>query len=265
MSAYPPIDPKKALVVGATGATGRHLVRFLLDAGCHVTIIVRDPTKLPTIITSSESYSSASCTIIQGSLLGFSDAALRSYVAGCGIVASCLGHNMTLKGMCGHPRKLCTDATRRLCYAMIDVAPATSSSATPSARFVLMNTSGNKIFPEVVSRAHAAAVCLLRCLVPPHVDNERATDVLVNDSKIVAAVAAGSIEWVVVRPDGLIDEPNASEYVVHASPTRDCLFNSGKTSRVNVAHFMAALAMDSSSLWLAWKGRMPVIYNKGYD
>ena len=45
------------------------------------------------------------------------------------------------------------------------------------------------------------------------------------------------------------------------SPTRCAIFNAGKTSRINVGHFMAALITDDNT-WNLWKGQMPVIYNK---
>ncbi|MEV0713105.1 NAD(P)H-binding protein [Asanoa sp. NPDC050611] len=37
----------KITVLGATGGTGRHVVRRALDAGHHVTAVVRDPGRLP--------------------------------------------------------------------------------------------------------------------------------------------------------------------------------------------------------------------------
>jgi putative NADH-flavin reductase len=37
----------KLVVFGATGGTGRHVVRQALDAGHHVTAVVRDPARLP--------------------------------------------------------------------------------------------------------------------------------------------------------------------------------------------------------------------------
>jgi hypothetical protein len=39
------------------------------------------------------------------------------------------------------------------------------------------------------------------------------------------------------------------------------LFDPGKSSRINVGHFMAGLMTDDA-LWHKWKGQMPVIYNK---
>ena len=69
------------------------------------------------------------------------------------------------------------------------------------------------------------------------------------------------IEWVAVRPDGLIDEPEVSAYTIHASPTRSAIFDAGKTSRINVADCMSRLIEDAT-LWKRWKGQMPVIYNE---
>ncbi len=69
-----------------------------------------------------------------------------------------------------------------------------------------------------------------------------------------------NIEWVVVRPDTLINEEFTSKYSLHASPIRSAIFNPGKTSRINVGHFMARLIVNDE-LWNKWKGQMPVIYN----
>jgi hypothetical protein len=103
-------------------------------------------------------------------------------------------------------------------------------------------------------------VGLIRLLLPPHIDNERAADYLRTNVSLNDSV----IEWVVVRPDTLVNENSVTEYDVHPSPTRSALFNAGKTSRSNVAHFMADL-ITGVDTWSKWKGRMPVIYNKGYS
>jgi hypothetical protein len=59
----------------------------------------------------------------------------------------------------------------------------------------------------------------------------------------------------------LTDADQVSEYSTHPSPTRSAIFNPGKTSRINVADFMARLITDAA-LWDEWKGRMPVVYNR---
>ncbi|MFT7688823.1 MAG: 3'-phosphoadenosine 5'-phosphosulfate sulfotransferase, partial [Candidatus Azotimanducaceae bacterium] len=91
-------------------------------------------------------------------------------------------------------------------------------------------------------------------------DNEKAADYL----RLNIGQDDKRIEWVVVRPDGLIDESDVSEYDIHPSPTRDALFNAGSISRINVAHFMSTLISDNN-LWIKWKGKMPVIYDKTND
>lgn len=68
------------------------------------------------------------------------------------------------------------------------------------------------------------------------------------------------MEWAAVRPDGLINEDRVTEYELYPSPVRSAIFDAGKTSRINVAHFMANLITDESA-WQEWKGQMPVIYN----
>ena len=120
------------LVVGASGATGRLLVEQLLNRGQNVRVIVRSPDKLPEVLTNHDSLS-----VISASVLELSDAEMSQHVSGCRAVASCLGHNMSLKGLYGHPRRLVTDATRRLCNAIKANKPEGPT------KFVLMNTAGN--------------------------------------------------------------------------------------------------------------------------
>ena len=235
------------LVVGATGATGHLLVRQLLDRGQHVRVIVRSTDRLPEDIRKHENVS-----VVQASLLDLSDAELASHVQGCDAVASCLGHNMTLKGLFGHPRRLVTDAVRRLCAAV------QANQPDQPVKFVLMNTTGNRNrdLAEPVSFAETVVIGLFRLLLPPHVDNEQAADYLRTGVGPNNAV----IEWAVVRPDNLIDETSVTPYTVHASPTRSAIFDAGKTSRINVAHFMAELIVDDDT-WHQWQGQMPVLYN----
>ncbi len=236
------------LVVGASGATGRLLVEQLLNRGQNVKVIVRSADKLPKILTGNDHL-----TVISASILELSDLELAQHVKGCDAVVSCLGHNLNLKGIYGHPRRLVTDATRRLCNAI-----KTNKSQTPT-KFVLMNTTGNRNrdLPEPISFGQSLVIGLIRLLLPPQVDNEQAAEYL--RTKIGQKDQA--IEWVAVRPDSLKDASEISAYEVHPSPTRSAIFNPGVTSRINVGHFMADLITDDA-IWNKWKGQMPVIYNK---
>lgn len=121
-----------------------------------------------------------------------------------------------------------------------------------------MNTAGNRDVGEPISLGQRYVLGLVRLLLPPHADNEKAADHLRTHIGQDSAV----IEWAAVRPDTLVDEGEVTEYDVHPSPTRSAIFDAGKTSRINVAHFMADLISDDAT-WNRWKGRMPVIYNKG--
>ena len=94
-------------------------------------------------------------------------------------------------------------------------------------------------------------------MLPPQADNEQAADYL----RVTIGQDDRFIEWVVVRPDTLINDDKVTGYEVYASPTRSPIFNAGSTSRINVAHFMADL-ITSDNTWKRWKGQMPVIYNR---
>ena len=236
------------LLVGASGATGRPLVEQLLKLGQKVKVIVRSPEKLPESLRNHEHLS-----VIPASVLELSDEEMKQHVAGCNAVASCLGHNMTFKGLFGKPRRLVTDSTRRLCTAI----KANKSEA--STKYVLMNTvaNRNRDLNESISFAQRCLIGLFRLLVPPHPDNEEAAEYL----RTVIGQKDNAIEWTAVRPSALIDEESASEIEVYPSPKKSIL-KDGQISRINVGHFMADL-ITNNDIWNEWKGQMPVIYNKG--
>lgn len=236
------------LIAGASGATGIRLVEELLNRGHHVKVIVRSPEKLPEVI-----YNHAHLVVIPASILELSDKAMEQHVKGCDAVASCLGHNLTFKGLFGKPRRLVTDATRRLCIAI----KANKSGA--STKYVLMNTvaNRNRDLNESMPLAQRCIIWVLRLLLPPHSDNEQAAEYL----RTVIGQKDHAIEWVAVRPSTLIDEQSISEIEVYPSPVRSIL-NDGQISRINVGYFMADLITDED-VWNKWKGQMPVIYNKG--
>lgn len=236
------------LVAGATGATGRLLVKQLLSRGHAVKVLVRSLDKLPDEIKHHDRLS-----VARADILDLGEGELVRHVNGCSAVASCLGHNLTWRGIYGQPRMLVAEAVHRLCEAI------KASRAERPTRFVLMNTAGNsnRDLNEPISFGEGALLRLIRLLLPPHVDNERAADHL----RIRIGQAHEAVEWVVVRPDTLMDAEHVTDYEVHPSPTRSAIFNAGRTSRINVGDFMASLITDDD-LWNRWRGQMPVIYNK---
>lgn len=236
------------LVIGATGATGRLLVEHLLERGQQVRIIVRSPDNL-----SKGLLEHGHLSIIHANLLDLSDSEMAEHVNGCDSVASCLGHTLNWKGIYGKPRKLVTDATRRLCQAIKVNKPDKPT------KFVLMNTTGNRNrdLHEPISIAQHGVLWLLRLLLPPHVDNEKAADFL----RTEIGQDDPLIQWVAVRPDSLVNEEAVTPYTVYSSPKRSAIFDAGETSRINVAHFMADL-ITGEAIWKQWRGQMPVIYNQ---
>lgn len=235
------------LIAGATGATGRLLTQQLLERGHNVKVIVRSAHKLPEAVRTHPNI-----TILQASILDLTDEQLAAHVKGCDAVTSCLGHNVTFKGMYGHPRKLVTDSVRRLSQAI------KANNPTTKTKFVLMNTVGNsnRDLNEPISFSQKLVIGLLRLILPPHVDNEQAADYL----RTQIGQNDPLIKWTAVRPDTLLDEETVTEYTLHPSPTYT-LFKPGQTSRINVAHFMAELITNDTA-WKKWQGQMPVIYNQ---
>jgi nucleoside-diphosphate-sugar epimerase len=235
------------LVVGATGATGRLLAKELLDRGHRVKVIVRSPDKLSVDLRNHNRLS-----LIHATVLDLNDTEMAQHINGCEAVASCLGHVLNLKGIYGQPRRLVTDSVRQLCDAI------KANKPEKPVKFVLMNTTGNsnRDLREQRSFGERFVIGLLRLLLPPQADNENAADYL----RVEIGQHNHLIEWVAVRPDTLTNENTVTEYEVHPSPIRSALFNPGKTSRINVAHFMADLITDDH-IWNIWKGQMPVIYN----
>lgn len=238
----------KVLVLGASGATGQLLVEQLLGRGIKVKVIVRLASALPESIKNHENLS-----LIVANVHELTASEISLFLADCDAVVSCLGHNLNFKGIYGRPRLLVTETARRFCHGI------QKNELGKPVKFVLMNTTGNRNrdIPEKVSIGQAVTVALVRLLLPPHVDNEKAADFLRCD----IGQNNRAIEWVAVRPDTLINESKVTEYEVHASPIRDAIFDAGVTSRINVGHFMAELITDET-LWNSWKGQMPVIYNK---
>jgi hypothetical protein len=238
---------KKTLVVGASGATGKLLVGDLLKRDVEVIAIVRTSSSLKNTFKSHPNYHEVSASITE-----MSDSELSPLLKDCDAVLSCLGHNLNFQGMFGEPRRLVTDTIEKVSRVIELLKP------DKKVKVILMNTTGNsnRDIPEKPPLSQRFVISIIRLLLPPHVDNEQASDFL----RTCIGQSHLFIEWVAVRPDSLTDEVEVSEYEIHQSPTRNAIFDAGSSSRINVANFMANLATDSA-LWNLWKGKMPVIYN----
>lgn len=236
----------KVLVLGATGATGRHVVHMLLQQQHHVVALVRNTETLSALDTEFGNQ----LTQIKGTALTLSDSQLSSLIAEVDGVVTCLGHNLTLKGVYGAPRMLVRDSIKR-------IVNLTSAVRANPLKMVLMNSSGvrNKDQHEPISFMQHLVIGLIRALLPPHRDNEQAADYL-----RTLDVSKTQLQWTIVRPDALIDQDENEEYDLYPAPIRSAIFDSGQVSRINVARVMSRLLIDPE-LWHHWQGRMPVVYN----
>lgn len=238
---------KKVLIVGASGATGSLLVKQLLQQPIQLIAIVRDVSAFISLVGEHDNLMT-----IQANIGALTEHELASYAADCDAIVSCLGHNLTWKGLFGAPRLLVTDTVTKFAVAIESLQP------DKKLKFILMNTTGNSNgdIPERPPLSQRCVIALVRLLLPPHRDNEQAADFL----RLKIGQQHCYIEWVAVRPDALVDEEVVTEYATYPSPIRNAIFDAGSSSRINVANFISRLLMDDA-LWTAWKGKMPVIYN----
>ncbi len=235
------------LVLGASGATGKQLVQQLLKMGQKVKVIVR-----PTTVVSDGWINEEQLSIIKANISEITEDEMFRYLEDCHCVASCLGHNISFKGIYGKPRRLVTNAVKLVCKAI------QQHSREEPIRLVLMNTVAvrNMDLNESFAIGEKLVMRLIRMLLPPQVDNEQAAAFL----RVDIGPQNKQIEWVAVRPDTLFNEDIVTDYEVFPSPVRSALFDAGKTSRINVGNFMARLITEED-LWKKWKGQMPVVYN----
>ena len=95
---------------------------------------------------------------------------------------------------------------------------------------------------------------MLRGLLPPARDNQRAADFL----RDRIGARDPFIQWVAVRPDTLV-AGDVCEYAVHQG-LASSLFAPAQTAMANVAHFICVQVTDATA-WREWMCGMPVIVN----
>jgi len=234
------------LLLGGTGRTGGRVLQQLLGRGISVRAVVRSAERLPSGVAADPRL-----TVVEADLLSLSDEQVRGQVDGCDVVISCLGHRINAQGVFGQPRDLVTRSVERVCRAAKDLRPA-----QPVRLIVMSSVSVNRAGGLETRRGQLekAALWMLRGLVPPSRDNQRAADFLHD----VVEPADAQVQWVVVRPDSLRDG-GVTDYALHEGLVHS-LFRPGETTMANVAHFMCELATDPQA-WAAWRGKLPVIVN----
>lgn len=235
----------KTLVIGASGATGRLVVKQLIKRNINVRIVVRAAA-----ITADEIKIDSRIEIVKGNIYDFDIEKFKELLNDCDSIICCLGHNISFKGIFGPPHRLVSNTVKKIYNAIEELGT--------SPKFILMSTTAytNKNIGELNTKGEKIIFSLLKLFLPPHKDNMLSADYLIY--KIGANTKS---EWVAVRPDSLFDEESESDYEVVNCKKRSPIFNPGKTSRMNVSCFMAELISDND-LWQLWRYNTPVIYNK---
>lgn len=236
----------KVLVLGANGATGFNVVTQLLKQGINVKALTRNVEIFDSIKNREH------IEVLKASILEIDNQMLKQYLSDVDAVISCLGHNITLKGLFGKPYTLVADALIRI------VNSFNENNKNKTIKIIWMNTTAciNKLQSEKFKNNENFVMKIMRFLLPPQRDNELSLGYLID----TVGISNKHIEWIAVRPDTLINEVEVSEYIIHPSPIRSPIFDAGKTSRINVADFMVSLLKDEE-LWGKWKYKTPVIYN----
>jgi nucleoside-diphosphate-sugar epimerase len=232
------------LLLGGTGRTGRRVLEQLLSRGIRVRAIVRSTRKIP-----AGAAGDPNLELVEASLPSLRDEDLRRHLRDCHAIVSCLGHVISARGIWGPPRDLVTRATARLCRGIEALRPAAP------VKLVLMSSVSVHRPGGLDSRRgwfERAFMSMLRGLIPPARDNQRAADFLREE----IGSSNPFVQWAVVRPDTLL-EGDVTEYGLHEALVSS-LFAPARTNMANVAHFMCELVTDPRA-WEEWKGRMPVI------
>ena len=237
------------LLLGATGRTGGRVLSQLLGRGVRVRAVVRSAERLP-----EDTAGDPNLTVVVADLQSSSDEDLIGYVRDCDVVVSCLGHRTNLEGIYGQPRDLVTRALERVCRAI-----ESSQPGRPVKVILMSSVSVNQRQGLDTRRGwiERAALWMVRGLVPPARDNQRAADFLC-DVYGAAEPAGRPVQWVIVRPDTLV-EGDVTPYSLHETLVSS-LSRPDKTTMANVAHFMCELAADPET-WATWQGKLPVIVN----
>ena len=147
----------KILVLGATGATGKLVVQQLINRNVNLKIIVRSIDRI-----NSEVRKNSLVECIIGNILGFNKEDAENLVEDCDGLICCLGHNLTLKGIFGRPRRLVVDS-------LLLIYEAIEKSKKNNFKVILMSSTAirNRKIKERYGAAERVILLLLGILLPP--------------------------------------------------------------------------------------------------
>lgn len=203
-------DRLRVLIIGATGGTGRQLVRQALEQGHEVTAFVRNPQSLK--------MEHANLRIVQGDVLDY--ASVETAIHGQNAVLSALGHKRLFL-----PTKILSRGTDNIMRAM-------KSCHVP--RFICESSLG---VGDTVGRLGLPATLGFVPLILPFYFWDRVRQEQLIQDNI-------DIDWVIVRPAALTNGP-ARGYYRHGFNVGSYILPS-RVSRADVADFMLKQLNDDT-------------------
>lgn len=202
----------KSVIFGANGPTGRLAVARALTAGHSVVAVTRHPPEFP--------IAHPQLTVAGADVRN--ESAVLEAVAGADVVVSVLGVPFTRRrvetysaGATNIVRAMRASGTRRLI-----VVSSTSVCPTPRLNTPLLL----RLIEPVISRVIGKTVY----------DDMRRMEAIVRDS---------DLDWTIVRPSGLFDLPEPTDYF--SGPIDPV---GAFTARIDLADYLISLIADSSSV-----------------
>lgn len=193
----------KIVVFGAHGATGKILAKQAVDAGHTVTAFTRRPASFP--------FQHERLQVMGGDV--YDPAAVDRAVAGQDAVLSTLGVHFTREPITIYSQGIATIMQTMNRYGVRRLACISSSAVGTD-----HDTGAGFIFDKI-----------LQPIVMSTIGKTTYADM----AKMEQMVMHSDLEWVIVRPSGLFETPNVTDYQVAESHIRTVF-----TSRTDLADFM---------------------------
>ena len=194
----------KIIVFGATGGVGQHVVSQGLEAGFEVTAFVRTLSKLNT--------AHKNLRIIQGN--AFNQGEVTEAIAGHDAVVSCLGSRQGMK------------KSTELGDMIKNIVAGMKENHVER----IIYTASAGVHQEL---SGISGKLIMEMLKNPLIDHRAAVD----------CIQANGLNYTIVRPMGLTNEPFTGKY---RESTTGVPKNSRSIARADVAHFIMKALKDSS-------------------